>query len=223
MNFSDLLARPFGWGSAIRGKRFFHPIGVLAEGAVERIAPADDGLPIPSSDVVARLSKATGTPGALPDFIGLAVRVPADAKQWDILLVSAGSGLLGRTLTLRPVTSWTGQHMSTLMPVRYGGKLWWLQARITTEIPGPGVSLDAVRERIEQGGIEVVFDQACGRSDFEPVARVTLTSVLDERRGKDVSFDPVINTAPGLELYPEWLADLRARAYRHSREGRDAS
>ena len=223
MNFSDLAARPFGWGSAIRGKRFFHPVGVLAEGTVERIAPPTSGLPIPSSGLVARVSKATGTPGALPDFIGLALRVQADATPWDILLVSAGSGVLRRTLGLRPVTSWTGQDMTTLMPLRYGGQFWWLRARIITEFSGLGVSLDAVRERIEQGGIEVVLDQACGRADFETVARVMLTSVIDERQGEDVSFDPVVNTASGLELYPQWLADLRTRAYRRSREGREAS
>ena len=108
------------------------------------------------------------------------------------------------------------------MPLRYGGKYWWLRARITSEITGFGLSLDAVRERIEQGGVEVVLDQACGRSDFERLARLTLTSVVDGRQGEDVSFDPVINTAPGLKLYPEWLADLRARAYLRSREGRDA-
>lgn len=223
MNISDLVARPFAWGSAIRGKRFFHPLGVLAEGTVERIAPPASGLPIPSSGVVARLSKATGTPGALPDFIGLALRVPAQESgtPWDILLVSAGSGIVGRTLALRPVTSWAGHNMSTLMPLRYGGKYWWLRARIVSEITGFGVSLDAVRERIEHGGLEVVLDQACGRSDFGRLARLTLTRVLPQ--GEDVSFDPVVNTAPGLKLFPEWLTDLRARAYRRSREGRKAN
>jgi len=47
-----------------------------------------------------------------------------------------------------------------------------------------------------------------------------LTGVVDSE--PDVSFDPVDNIAPGLSLYPEWLADLRARAYRRSRDGRDA-
>jgi hypothetical protein len=199
---------------------------VHAEGTIERLAPAGHGLPIPSSGVVARLSKATGTPGALPDFIGLALRVtPAQAKEtpWDILLVSAGSGILGRTLALRPVTSWTRQNMTTLMPLRYGGKYWWLRARITSEITGFGVSLKPVRERIEHGGLEVVLDQACGSSDFERLARLTLTSALDRQADQDVSFDPVVNTAPGVTLVPEWLADLRARAYRRSREGREAS
>ena len=75
----DLVAMPFQWGSAIRGKRIFHPIGVLAEGFIERVAPVGQGLPMPSSDIVARVSKASGTPGPLPDFIGLAFRRGAAA------------------------------------------------------------------------------------------------------------------------------------------------
>ena len=54
------------------------------------------------------------------------------------------------------------------------------------------------------------------------MAHITLTSAIDPQRDHDVSFDPVLNTAPGLSLRPRWLADLRARAYQHSREGRDA-
>lgn len=225
MNVSDLAALPFQWGSAIRGKRFFHPLGVMAEGVVERVAPAGRGLPIPSCDIVARVSKATGTPGPLPDFIGLAVRIPPSPQArtpWDILLVSAGSGVLARALALRPATSWRGQTLTTLMPLHYRGHNWWLRARIMSEIPGRGLSLDHVRQRLERRGIEVTLDQACGREDFAPLGRLTLTKVMDSDDGRDVSFDPVINTAPGLSLYPGWLAGLRASAYQRSREGRDA-
>src|ERR1700738_4139981 len=107
--FSDLVALPFKWGSALRGKKFFHPVGVVAQGSLKRIAPACQGLPIPSSNVIARLSKATGTPGALPDLIGLAIRVPSQHSRpapWDVLLASGGSGAVTRALALRPVTSW---------------------------------------------------------------------------------------------------------------------
>ena len=90
MNVSDLVALPFQWGSAVRGKRFFHPLGVVAKGSLQRIAPDGEGLPIPTSDVVARFSKATGTPGGLPDFMGLALRVDTGTGPLDILLVSAG-------------------------------------------------------------------------------------------------------------------------------------
>ncbi|OBJ55577.1 phosphodiesterase [Mycobacterium sp. 1423905.2] len=225
MNVSDIVTLPFQWGSALRGRRFFHPAGVIATGSIERDAPEGKGLPIPSSDVVVRVSKATGTPGSLPDFIGLAIRVPSghdDDKPWDILLVSAGSGVLTRAVALRPVTSWTGQNMTTLMPLNYQGNKWWLRARIETDIDGKGVTLDDVRRRIEAGGIQITLDQACGSSDFEKVARLTLNHIAGPWPGNDVSFDPVLNTAPGVKLYPGWLADLRASAYARSRGGREA-
>lgn len=226
MNVFELVALPFQWGSAIRGKRFFHPIGVLAQGYIERVAPPAQGLPIGSSEIVARLSKATGTPGALPDFIGLAFRLPTPQpadKPWDILLVSSGSRVLSRALALRPATSWNGQTLTTLMPLHYQNNNWWLRARTSRETGGPGLTLDAVRSKLERSNIEVTLDQACGSGDFTPLARITLTTALDPEHDRDVSFDPVLNTAPGLSLHPRWLADLRARAYRHSRDGRDAA
>lgn len=222
MNVSDLVALPFQWGSALRGKRFFHPLGVVATGSVQRTAPDGEGLPIPSSDLVARFSKATGTPGGLPDFIGLALRVDGGSGPWDILLVSAGSGVLTRAVALRPVTSWSGHHMTTLMPLSYGGRKWWLRARIDTGIDGAGLSLDDVRRQVANGGVEVTLDQACGSSGFHELGRLTLTKVVELQPGQDVSFDPVLNTAPGVKLYPGWLADLRASAYARSRDGREA-
>jgi hypothetical protein len=221
----EVAAKPFQWGAALRGRRLFHPIGVLAKGSIERVAPAAEGLPIPSSDVVARISKAAGTPGALPDFIGLAIRVAPQevaATPWDILLVSSGSGVLARAVALRPTVSWTGQTLTSLMPFRYRGGLWWLRARSITAVNGFGLSLAIVRAAIDDGGIEFAIDQACGRADFTPLARLTLSAAMDPDPAEDVSFDPVVNTPPGLSLAPEWLADLRARAYRHSRDGRDA-
>lgn len=127
MDVSDLVAVPFRWGAALRGRRVFHPLGVLARGHLERMAPAHDGLPIASSEVLARVSKAAGTAGPLPDFVGLAVRVQS-ATPWDILVVSSDSGVLARALALRPTISWTGQSMTSLMPFGYRGRTWWLRA-----------------------------------------------------------------------------------------------
>lgn len=200
------------------------PSGRRTGGRLHRThrAPAE-GLPIQSSEAVARVSKAAGTPGALPDFIGLAIRVAPQqvaATPWDILLVSAGSGVLARAVALRPTASWTGQTLTSLMPFRYHGSAWWLRARSVSNIDGFGRSLDGVRNAIEGGGIELAVDQARGRAGFAPLARLTLTGVLDSE--PDVSFDPVTNTAPGLSLHPEWLSGLRAGAYQRSRDGRDA-
>ena len=99
MKVADLVALPLQAGSALRNRRVFHPLGVLAEGHIERIAAVGVGLPIESAPVLGRISKAVGIPGALPDLIGLAWRMPpheAAAMPWDVLMVSAGSGLLTR-------------------------------------------------------------------------------------------------------------------------------
>jgi hypothetical protein len=226
VSLSDVVTTPFRWGSALRGRRVFHPDGVLVEGSIERVAPAHSGLPVPSGNVVARLSKAVGTPGALPDAIGLALRIvpqPDMNTAWDILLASAGSGLLGRAIGLRPVASWTGHTMTSLVPLRYREINWWLRARITTKIDGIGVSLADIRDQLDRGDIEIELDQARGSSYFCPLARITLTETFTPQLADDVSFDPVRHTAQGVELYPRWLADLRARAYDRSREGREAS
>jgi hypothetical protein len=226
VNLTELASAPFRWGSAIRQRRVFHPDGVLARGHIERVAPAHAGLPVPSSSVVARVSKALGTAGALPDVIGLALRIAPQADSttdWDILLASAGSGVIGRAVGLRPVTSWTGKSLTSLAPLRYRGTSWWLRARITTQIDGFGVSLESIRRQLEHGQIDVELDQARGTSQFCPLAHVTLAGVFTPQQGDDVSFDPVLRTARGVQMYPRWLADLRARAYDRSREGRDAS
>ncbi|MBV8928734.1 MAG: phosphodiesterase [Mycobacteriaceae bacterium] len=214
------------WAAALRHRRVFHPDGVLANGTIERVAPPHEGLPVPASaEVVARVSKGVGAPGRLPDVIGLAVRIPPEpfaATPWDILLASAGSGLVTRVVGVRPATSWSGQTMTTLMPLRYEGSNWWLRARITTQMPGRGVALADIGEEIGHGGIEIDIDQACGTGDFAPLAQLCLTNVIIPAPGEDVSFDPALHTAPDVRLYPGWLADLRVRAYGRSREGRDA-
>lgn len=225
MDISDRLAVPFQWGAALRGRKVFHPTGVLTTGSLQRTAPANQGLPVPSSKVVARISKAVGMPGAVPDAVGLALRIAPQLHSenpWDVLLVSAGSGPLTRIVGLRPVTSWSSQTLTSLMPLRYQDTNWWVSARITTEIDGRGLSLDDVRDAVRTGGIELQLEQARGTGDFAPLARLTLDEIADSESEADFSFDPVRNTAPGVALYPGWLAGLRKSAYEKSREGRDA-
>ncbi|MGV0749958.1 phosphodiesterase [Mycolicibacter minnesotensis] len=217
----------FRWGAALRHRRFFHPDGVLTTGFLERDAPADEGLPVPSATVVARISKATGTPGRLPDAVGLALQIPTPQGNhscWDILLVSAGSGVIGRALGVRPVVSWSGLQMTTLMPLHYREQLWWLRARLTTRIGDYGLALNSIRKQLHGGQIRFDLDQASGAGEFRPLAHLVLHDhEATDRAGHDVSFDPIVHTAAGVQLRPGWLAELRARAYRGSREGRAAT
>lgn len=224
MNSSDLIAVPLGAVAAIRRNRAFHPHGILATGTIERLAPPDEGLPVESSDVVARISKAVGLPNRIPDFIGLAIRMPAQrpaTTPWDVLLVSVIAGTLSR-VALRPVASWS-TPMSTLMPLNYRGDTWWAQAQLTTRIDAPGLSLQDAADEIRNGGIDFMITQARGRDNFTPLAHLHIDELLDPGPTQDISFDPTINSAPGVELMPRWLTKIRRQAYARSREGRHAS
>jgi hypothetical protein len=220
---SDIATLPFQLGSAARKRRVFHPMGVMAEGSLNRVAPAGEGLPITSTEVLARVSKAIGIPGGLPDLIGLAWRMPprrSTERPWDVLLASAGSGPFSRC-ALRPTATWAGTTLSTLMPLRRPDGWWWLTAKMTTRLDGK-LSLETVRQAINSGGIAFDVQQAHGTSPFTTLAELTLTAAIPTDSDHDTSFDPARNTAPGVALGPEWLTQLRESAYRLSRRGRDA-
>jgi hypothetical protein len=223
MKVTDIVALPLQFGSAVRHRRVFHPLGVLASGRIERIAGPGVGLPVESTEVLARVSKAVGVPGGLPDLIGLAWRMPPHAgaeTPWDVLMVSAGSGVLTRC-ALRPTLSWAGTTLSTLMPMRREDGWWWVKAEMVTDV-GSGLSLDTVREAIDGGGVVFDVQQAHGTGPFEPLARLSLTTTIPTDQDHDVSFDPTRNTTDGVGLGPAWLSNLRERAYLRSRRGRHA-
>lgn len=233
MKTSEIAALPITAGAALRHRRLFHPTGVLATGSIERLAPPGEGLPIESGEMVGRVSKGIGTPGGLPDAAGLAWRMapaPFAATPWNVLLVSAGLGsgsAVPNRMLLRPVTEWAETVYSSLMPLcyrdHYGDSgLWWLRARLRTPLPNGGLALQTVREQIAADGMTFHVEQARGARDFTPAATLRLTRVVSDEDHHDVSFDPVQHSAPGVEIWPQWLRETRRLAYRSSREGRHA-
>lgn len=218
VGISDVAALPIRLGSAVRGRRFFHPVGVLAEGTLERLAPAGEGLPIPSGEVIGRVSKGVGLPGGLPDVAGVAWRMPqpSEPTPWDVLLAST----VRSRLLLAPIVGWSGATFSSLMPLRYDGGVWWVRARLATAIDSPGVALETIRSRIGSTGLEFDIEQAAGTGDFLPLARLTLHTRA-ENVG-DIAFDPTVHSHPDVQLMPGWLTGFRRAAYRRSRQGRDA-
>jgi hypothetical protein len=118
------------------------------------------------------------------------------------------------------VTSWSTAWLSTLMPLGYNGEVWWVRARIVSEV-GTGLALDTVADRIGRGGLHIDIEQASGAQNFQPLGRVILDEVISTNDpAHDVSFDPTLHGAPGVTLLPGWLADFRRLAYRRSRQGR---
>ncbi|MGX9788513.1 phosphodiesterase [Mycobacterium sp. MMS18-G62] len=222
MHASDIAALPVRLGAAIRQRRLFHPDGVLAEGALERVAPPDEGLPMLSCDVIGRVSKGVGVPGARPDVAGLAWRMPPpqdlrSCSPWDVLLAST---VANSRVVLGPATSWSGATFSSLMPLRFKGKLWWVRARLTSDINATGLSLEPIRDLITSDGIDFAVEQAQGfRGGFSPLARLTLRNL--DPSCDDIGFDPILHTDADVSLAPRWLSSFRRAAYRRSREGRN--
>ena len=190
----------------------------------ERVAPPNEGLPMVSCDVIGWVSKGIGLRGARPDIAGLAWRMPppqdlSSCSPWDVLLASAVGSSIGR-LILRPAFSWSGTTFSSLMPLRYRDRVWWLRARLATDVGTGGLSLDTIEAVINSGGIQFDIEQAAGRGEFTPLARLTLRNV--DPSCDDIAFDPALHRDCDVELVPRWLADFRRAAYRRSRQGRDA-
>jgi len=215
VQISDVAALPFRLGAAARNRRLFHPVGVLADGTLERVAPDGEGLPMASGDVIGRVSKAIGLPGAVPDIAGLAWRMQPDGRTpWDVLLAST----VKSRLLLGPTARWTDTVFSSLMPFSHEDGVWWIRARLTTEIQVAGLPLDAIRSHLRSTGVEFLIEQAAGTGGFLPLARLT----LHRPHGEDISFDPIVHTDPAVRPLPQWLTDFRRATYRRSREGRDA-
>lgn len=188
---------------------------------MERVAPPDQGLPMESCDVIARVSKGIGLPGALPDIAGLAWRIPPppdlrSCGPWDVLLAST---FAGNRFLLAPVASWSGATFSSLMPLRHQDGVWWVRARLTSAISAAGLSLGVIESEIQSNGVEFEIDQAAGTGDFLPLARLSLRFV--DPSCDDIAFDPILHTDADVHLVPNWLSSFRRSAYRRSREGRD--
>jgi hypothetical protein len=209
---TGLVTAGFRGLAALRRARAFHPAGLVRRG---ELRPLAGDLPWPPGPVAvtARLSKGAGTPGRLPDALGLAVRIPGagrDGGPWDLTLTTAGTGHLGRMLP-RPAASWTGGAYTSLVPYRRADRLIWLAAWAAA--PRIDASLEAVA-----AADDLRFVLRTGRQDGRWCDSAELT--LGEAGGDAPAFDPMLNRPDCLEPAPEWLARLRERAYEGSRAGR---
>ncbi|OOK81711.1 hypothetical protein BZL30_0903 [Mycobacterium kansasii] len=134
-----------------------------------------------------------------------------DATPWGILLVTAGSGVLSRTLALalRPaghiVDGPTHDHPR---PLRYRAKCWWIRP-VSRQASGTS------QRRWRRSGPRPGF---AAEQISRKVAHLRLTRVVSPGTGNDVSFDPVTNTARGLRLFRDgWRicgSCLRAQPWR---------
>lgn len=212
-----------GVASAVRRKRVFHPDGV-AFGATLRITGAHHGAALldqaTAHDAVVRISRGVGLPDALPDFLGLALRV-VDAhgpgEHQDLLFVSAGSAPVLRH-ALVPVRSFDHERYSTLVPYRVGGRTVVFGARRLGDRPEAPLQLDDLRSRTTGEGLRFALELAEPRGEWEPVGVVELGARRSDHESAALRFDPS-NTGGGIE--PAGVVQaVRRLAYRASQAAR---
>jgi hypothetical protein len=180
-----------------------HPRGDVVLGRLERtgVQPATGvaWLDEPGEDeVLVRGSRAVGLPGPVPDVHGLAVRVPfGGARHGDLLFASTGLGRVSR-FVLTASRAPYGRPMTTLLPYRtpHGPLLLAVTAASDTELE---------------------LSCASPTGGWRTFGYLTLSGTA----GPDlmISFDPLLNTVPGLDNY-DWVRRLREPSYLTARRSR---
>ena len=182
-----------------------HPRGTVVRGTLRR-AGSDEATGAAWLDeagddrVLVRQSRAVGLPRPAPDIFGLAVRVPTKGGgHGDLLFASTGLGRLTR-FTLTAGLSPYGRPLTTLLPYRTPA--------------GPVVLAATFRDERT-----VSLAWAVGTGPWHQFAELSLDDAPMDGADARVSFDPVRNVLPGLEVYP-WVRRLREPSYSTARRSR---
>jgi hypothetical protein len=207
----------------VRPARPIHPHGVGLTGSLERLpmmAP-DSGiawLGTPGTDQVqARLSRAIGLPPALPDVLGLALRVSTGSGYFDLLLASTGLSRPGR-FVLIPHRDLASGALTTLMPYRGSRGPVQLAARTQGPVSGLPSAPDAFRRALagRTWTLALYYGPQWGKWKRFGTLSLDLDPLQPD---PGIRFDPVQHPLPGAGTY-EWTRRLREPAYAQARRPR---
>jgi hypothetical protein len=192
-----------------------HPRGVVLHATVHRFG-SDEHFGVPWLDepgrdpALVRFSRGGGLPSALPDVLGIALRVDPEDRPGDLLFTTTGRGPLGRFL-LAPhrAEAVSMSTYSTLQPYRTA--------------QGP-VVLSATPTNDDTAESELVIRLAAARPTgrWHDFGSVVVAGPVEPAADGDVNFDVFLNTVPGLDNYA-WARRLREGAYAAARRHRGAS
>ena len=221
--FFEVLARLRG------GRRAVHTRGALFTARLvldPSDAPTVAALGGPAEHpALVRVSKNAGTPGSLPDMLGVAIRLTdLDGGPVDLLFATVGRHKATGAL-LAPTTGWCARPYSTLLPYRADGVRVTLGLRPTRDC-GRGTDPQVLRDAVRSGPVALTLVEKRARARRAPIGRLLLDlpmpdgAVDDGRGGADpVTYEPVVNAHPRLvPVRP--LAAIRTAAYTGSRRGR---
>jgi hypothetical protein len=185
-----------------------HPEGVVTDGVLHRFgAEVASGAAwldgVGEDHVRMRRSRAVGLPAPAPDIFGLALRAPLPGGGYgDLLFASTGLGRLTR-FTLTPARTPYTRPLTTLLPYR---------------TPSGPVLLSAVHRA--EDSLDLAWAAGTGRWRRFASLRLGQDPALSE--DAPVSFDPVRNPLPGLDVY-DWVSRLREPSYGTARRSRSSS
>lgn len=213
-----VTAAVFRTAARLRGDRAFHPRGraFAAEVVLDR-ATAPPGFPRGRYRGIVRFSRGAGLPDAVPDILGIGVRI-VDAGgphvHQDLLMASTGWSVVGRRL-LRPSRSFTSGVLSTILPYDVGGRRVLIGARVAGDRPLALADVDVLAAA--RRPVELLWSTPGGL--WRVLGEVRPDVPLDDEAGRRLDLDP-FRTVPGVE--PVGLLNaLRRPAYGASRAGRN--
>ena len=222
----DGVADVFRVASSVRGAAVLHPDGVALRGVFRTHGGEVWGSPLLDRpgryEAVVRLSKGTGTPGALPDALGLAIRVRdagGDGRPFDLVLGSAARSPALRHLIV-PRDNVFGVYTSVL-PYRVGPHRRFFAALPTRSGRRIRPSPSAVRAAVEKGPLDFVIALGSATGRWHPVASLLITAVADVADDQ-LCFDICRHVVEGIRPFGA-LQRMRGPAYRGSQQGRSAT
>lgn len=226
----DAVGEAFSAVGRVRHGKPIHPHGELFRAEVA--AGPETGtrslrglLGAPSAQVVVRLSKSAGLPGALPDVLGMAIRFPGLGEgggPWDLLLATTGRGVPGRFL-LHLGRDWFRSTYTSLLPYRWAGETVVFAALPDREggtAPTAQVTREALRAVAGSGRAAFVLAVAPLTGSWRPLGRLRLREPVPEADRPEFTFDPMVNGHPALRPVPGWVAEVRRRVYARAQQGR---
>lgn len=188
-----------------RPDRPIHTRGVMLDGTLthHRVFSGEEWLDSTGEEqVTARISRSAGLPDALPDIIGLALRI----GEADLLLSTTGQGLPGRFM-LRPRRSLLEGPFTSLMPFQGRGGPLVLAAR--REGPGPDPRRLAELRRVDA---ELQWGLHYSRLRGPWTRFATLRLRVSDKQSPQLRFDPTGCLPQGLSVYG-WARALRDPSY----------
>ena len=227
---ASMVALPIGAafyaaGRLRRGRRKpLHPDGAVLPGTLRRDgAPTTWGSPWLDStgehEATVRLSRSAGLPTPLPDILGLAIRVRIDGRDADLLLSTTGRGRVGRFL-LQPRADPGRGFYTTLLPYRSQRGPVLIAAEPEPPRPLPPDPA-GVADELTAAPMRFALSCAGPGGGWERFGSLEVgrTGRRSDSVDAPISFDPVRNPLPGLQMY-DVVARVRTRAYASARRSR---